>query len=98
MLIITPVSGFLTADILPDLTNLTASAGGSGLTDLWSRIPFYSVYSGGGQANYILPTKNLVGFFKYYDEYLAYSHFQGTTIVFGLSWTVLEPKPPAHHP
>lgn len=235
MLIITPVSGFLTADILPDLTNLTASAGGSGLTDLWfqpltlgwhlkradlqvaeamvfpsgrytpgasnnvgtgyfgnhvqtgttyyitknkgtsanlftdweahgqrpgtngtektpgqaftmewglgqvlplkknmtqllqlgvvgydqwqvtnnggtvpipgtsltadaSRIPFYSVYSVGGQANYILPTKNLVGFFKYYDEYTAYSHFQGTTIVFGLSWTILEPKPPAHHP
>jgi len=71
---------------------------GTSLTADASRIPFYSVYSVVGQANYILPTKNLVGFFKYYDEYLAYSHFQGTTIVFGLSWTVLEPKPPAHHP
>ncbi len=70
-------------------TNLTANAG---------LIPFYSVHAIGGAANYIMPVKNLVGYFKYYDEYLAYSHFQGTTIVFGLSWTVLEPKPPPHHP
>ena len=235
MFIITPVSGFLTADILPNLTNLSASSGGSGLTDLWfqpltlgwhmkradmqiadglmfpsgrytpgasnnvgtgyfgnhlqtgttlyitknkgtsgnlftdweahgkragtngtektpgqaftiewglgqvlplkknmtqllqlgvvgydqwqvtadsgtiniprtslnadaSLIPYYSVYSVGGQLNYILPTKNLVAFFKYYDEYLSYSHFQGTTIVFGFNWTVREPKPAAHQP
>jgi hypothetical protein len=45
-----------------------------------------------------MPVKNLVGFFKYYDEYLAYSHFQGTTLVFGLTWTVLEPKPAPHKP
>jgi hypothetical protein len=76
----------------------TAPIGGTGLTVDASQIPYYSVYAAGGQASYILPTKNLVGFFKYYDEYLAYSHFQGNTIVFGLSWTVREPKPPAHQP
>jgi hypothetical protein len=63
-----------------------------------SQIPHYSVHAVGGHLNYILPTKNLVGFFKYYDEYLAYSHYQGTTIVFGLNWTVPEPKPTAHRP
>jgi hypothetical protein len=76
----------------------TVPIGGTGLTADASLIPFYSVHAVGGQASYILPTKNLVGFFKYYDEYLAYSHFQGTTIVFGLTWSVLEPKPTAHQP
>jgi hypothetical protein len=76
----------------------TAPIGNTGLTVDASRIPYYSVHAVGGQANYILPTKNLVGFFKYYDEYLAYSHYQGTTIVFGLNWTILEPKPTAHQP
>ena len=71
---------------------------GTSLTVDASPIPYYSVYSIGGQLNYIAPTKNLVGFFKYYNEYLAYSHFQGTTIVFGLSWTVREPKPTAPQP
>ena len=71
---------------------------GTGLTVDASRIPYYSVHAIGGQANYILPTKNFVAYFKYYDEYLAYSHFQGTTIVFGLIFTVLEPKPTHPHP
>src|SRR5271165_1198736 len=31
-------------------------------------IPFYSVHAMGVQANFILPAKNLVAFFKYYDE------------------------------
>jgi hypothetical protein len=35
MLIITPVNGYLTADVLPNLTSLTATPGGSGLTDTW---------------------------------------------------------------
>lgn len=74
----------------------TVPIGGTSLTADASLIPYYSVHSIGGQLNYILPTKNLVGFFKYYDEYLAYSHFQGTTIVFGFNWTVREPKSPAH--
>jgi hypothetical protein len=71
---------------------------GTSLTVDASQIPHYSVHAVGGHLNYILPTKNLVGFFKYYDEYLAYSHYQGTTIVFGLNWTVPEPKPTAHRP
>ena len=71
---------------------------GTSMTVDASPIPYYSVYSIGGQLNYIAPTKNLVGFFKYYNEYLAYSHFQGTTIVFGLSWTVRKPKPTAPQP
>jgi hypothetical protein len=235
MMVVTPVNGYLTADLLPNLTNLTASAGGSGLTDLWVQpltlgwhfkradiqaaeaivtptgrytpgatdnvgtgyfgnhvqtgttyyvtknkgtsvnlftdwevhgdrqgtnntdktpgqafsdewgvgqvlplkknfsqllqagvvgydqwqvtantgtvpvpgtnlivnanlIPFYSVHAIGAQANYILPAKHLAGFFKYYHEYEAYSHFQGSTIVFGASWTLPIPKPTPHQP
>lgn len=57
-----------------------------------SRVPFYSVHGIGVQANYILPTKNLVAFFKYYDEYLAKARPEGRTIVFGFSWTLKIPK------
>lgn len=64
-----------------------------------SRIPFYSVHAVGVQANFILPAKNLSGFFKYYDEYHALARPQGRTIVFGFSWTLRIPKPqPAAHP
>ena len=35
MLVITPASGYLTADILPNLAGLTVSSGSSGLADLW---------------------------------------------------------------
>jgi hypothetical protein len=57
-----------------------------------SRVPFYSVQGIGVQANYILPAKNLVAFFKYYDEYSAKARPQGRTIVFGFSWTLKIPK------
>jgi len=57
-----------------------------------SRIPYYSVQGIGVQANFILPAKNLVGFFKYYDEYAAKARPQGRTIVFGFSWTLKIPK------
>ena len=60
-----------------------------------SKIPYYSVQGIGVQANFILPTKNLVGFFKYYDEYAAKARPQGRTIVFGFSWTLRVPKPQA---
>lgn len=60
-----------------------------------SRIPFYSVHAVGVQANFILPAKNLVGFFKYYDEYHALARPQGRTIVFGFSGTLRIPKPQA---
>jgi hypothetical protein len=58
-----------------------------------SRVPYYSVHAIGVQANYILPAKNLVAFFKYYDEYRALSRPKGRTIVFGFSWTLRIPKP-----
>jgi len=55
-------------------------------------IPFYSVHAVGGQINYILPAKNLVFFFKGYDEYRALARVEGRTIVFGFSWTWAFPK------
>ncbi len=61
-------------------------------------IPFYSVHAIGVQANFILPAKNVVGFFKYYDEYHALARPQGRTIVFGFSWTLRIPKPQATKP
>ncbi len=60
-----------------------------------SGIPFYSVHAAGAAVNYILPAKQVTVFFKYYDEYKAYSHYQGDTIVFGGTWTFLIPRPPA---
>jgi len=66
-------------------------AGGPGLPE--RLIPFYSVHGIGVQANFILPAKALVGFFKYYDEYRALARPEGHTFVFGLSWTLRIPKP-----
>jgi hypothetical protein len=56
-------------------------------------IPFYSVHAIGAQGNFILPAKNLIAFFKYYDEYRALARPKGRTIVFGFSWTWRIPKP-----
>ena len=58
-----------------------------------SRVPYYSVHGIGFQANYILPAKDFLLFFKYYDEYSAKARVQGRTIVFGGSWTLKIPKP-----
>jgi hypothetical protein len=58
-----------------------------------SAIPFYSVHAIGAQGNFILPARNLVAFFKYYDEYRALARPQGRTIDFGFSWTLRIPKP-----
>jgi len=63
-----------------------------------SRVPYYSVHGIGFQANYILPAKDFVLFFKYYDEYSAKARVQGRTIVFGGSWTFKFPKPAAKQP
>jgi hypothetical protein len=60
-----------------------------------SSIPFYSVHAIGVQSNFILPGKNLVAFFKYYDEYRALARPEGRTFVFGFSWTLRIPKPAA---
>jgi hypothetical protein len=61
-------------------------------------IPFYSVHAIGAQANFILPKKDFVAFFKYYDEYRALARPQGRTIVFGLSYTLKIPKTAAATP
>jgi hypothetical protein len=58
-----------------------------------SSLPFYSVHALGGQANFIMPAKNFLLFFKYEHEYASYSHTLGTTIVFGGNWTLRIPKP-----
>jgi len=63
-----------------------------------SSIPFYSVHAIGVQSNFILPAKDLVAFFKYYDEYRALARPEGRTIVFGFSWTLRIPKPQAPKP
>ena len=58
-----------------------------------SKVPYYSVHAIGVQANYILPAKDFVAFFKYYDEYRAKARPEGRTFVFGFSWTLRIPKP-----
>ncbi len=64
-----------------------------------SGVPYYSVHGIGFQSNFILPTKALVLFFKYYDEYSAKARPQGRSFVFGGSWTLKIPKPaPAKKP
>lgn len=75
----------LTADTLtgPEGTSMTGPA------------PYYSVHAVGGQANFIMPAKNLVLFFKYIHEYKSYARTLGNTIVFGGSWTLRIPKPAA---
>jgi hypothetical protein len=70
----------------------------AGIPVLASRVPYYSVHGIGFQANYILPAKDFVLFFKYYDEYSAKARVQGRTIVFGGSWTFKFPKPAAKQP
>jgi hypothetical protein len=57
-----------------------------------SRVPYYSVHAIGLQANYILPAKDVILFFKYYNEYSAKARPEGRTIAFGFSWTLRIPK------
>ena len=56
-------------------------------------LPYYSVHAIGGQANFILPKKDLVFFLKGYDEYSALARPEGRTFVFGFSYTFRIPKP-----
>jgi hypothetical protein len=82
-----------------DQWQVTANSGtvpipGTDLITSARGIPFYSVHAAGVAVNYIAPTKHITAFFKYYDEYKAYSHYQGDTIVFGGTWTFLIPRPP----
>jgi hypothetical protein len=60
-----------------------------------SLLPYYSAHAVGVQATYVLPAKGITVNFKYEHEYTANSHFQGNTFVFGGTWTLRIPKPPA---
>ena len=75
------------------LTNDTLT--GAQGTSITGPAPYYSVHAVGGQANFIMPAKNVALYFKYEHEYSSYSHTLGNTIVFGGSWTLRIPKPSA---
>jgi len=84
-----------------DQWQVTANGGNylvAGLPVSASTVPYYSVHGIGLQANYILPAKAVVLFFKYYDEYSAKARVQGRTFVFGGSWTLRIPKPAPKNP
>jgi len=65
----------------------------AGVTVPASVLPYYSAHGIGFQSTFILPKKDLAFFFKYYNEFSAKAHPQGSTIVFGGSWTWRIPKP-----
>ena len=65
----------------------------AGVPEPASLLPYYSVHGIGFQSNLILPKKDFVLLFKYYDQYRALATVEGRTIVFGLSWTLRIPKP-----
>ena len=56
-------------------------------------VPFYYAHAIGVQANYIDLKNDWNVFFKYEHEYKANAHPQGTTIVFGVVYTLRIPKP-----
>ena len=80
------------------MTNNSGTFTVAGIPLPQSRIPYYSVHPVGVQSSFILPKRNLVGFFKYYDEYRALARPEGRTIVFGFSWTLRIPKLQAPKP
>lgn len=57
-----------------------------------SSVPYYSSHALGMQANFIMPAKSFLLFFKYYGEYSAKARPLGRTIVFGGSYTLKIPK------
>lgn len=61
-----------------------------------SLLPYYSAHALGFQTGFIVPSKGLNLFFKYYGEFNAKAHPQGRTIAFGGSWTLRIPKAQAH--
>jgi hypothetical protein len=65
----------------------------AGVTLPASVLPSYSSHALGFQSNFILPKRDLVLTFKYYDEISAKAHPVGRTIVFGGAWTLRNPKP-----
>ena len=60
---------------------------------LTAPLPYYSMHAVGVQTNFIAPAAGLGLFFKYEPEYLVKASVQGRSFVFGLSWTLRDPKP-----
>ena len=56
-------------------------------------VPFYYVHAGGLQADYVDLKRDWNVFLKYEKEYEANAHPKGTTIVFGVVYTLRIPKP-----
>jgi hypothetical protein len=54
--------------------------------------PYYSMHAIGLQTNFVVPAKGFSAFFKYLPEYLVKASTQGRTFVFGLSWTLHDPR------
>jgi len=73
-------------------TFAVAAPGGNVVILPANRLPFYSGHGVGGQLSLILPKPSLIFFFKYEDEYKAYSSPIGNTLVFGGAWTLGIPK------
>lgn len=73
-------------------TFAVAGPGGNFVVLPANRLPFYSGHGVGGQLSLILPKSNLIFYFKYEDEYKAYSTPIGNTLVFGGAWTLGLPK------
>jgi hypothetical protein len=61
-------------------------------------LAYYSGPAVGFQSNFLLPHKDLLFFFKYYEEYRAIARPGGRTVVFGGSYTfrIPKPQPPKH--
>jgi len=55
-------------------------------------LPYYSVHAAGIQANFVMPGKNFIAYFKYYWEYSSQARPIGNTMAFGASWTFRIPK------
>jgi len=59
-------------------------------------LPYYSVHAAGLQANFLMPKKNFITYFKYYWEYSAAARPIGNTLAFGVTWTLGIPRSPTH--
>ncbi|UWZ83403.1 SphA family protein [Occallatibacter riparius] len=56
-------------------------------------VPYYSAHALGLQANFIVPAKNVIFYFKFEPEYRALARVEGRTFAFGGSYTFRIPKP-----
>jgi len=76
-----------------DQAQVSRNTSSNTIVDAFERlVPFYYVHAIGFQANYIDLAKDWNVFFKYENEYSASAHPQGTTIVFGATYTFRIPK------